>query len=129
MTDPASQPKTVRKIAVFTGSFDPPTTFHRRVARLVRGLGFDEVIVRPSGPRSDQPDDEHAAPLHRAVMVDLAFRDLPGVSVDLDDLDEGRVLPDYLFDELYANRGQVWHIISADFLNGGRDGTSAIQTR
>jgi len=126
---PAAQPKSARKIAVFTGSFDPPTTFHRRVARLVRGRGFDEVIVRPTGPRESHPDGEHAAPIHRAVMVDLAFRDLPGVSVDLDDLDEGRVLNDYLFDELYADRGEVWHIVSADFLNGGRDGKSAIQTR
>ncbi len=62
-------------------------------------------------------------------MVDLAFRDLPGVCVDLDDLDEGQVLPDYLFDELYASRGEVWHIISADFVSGGREGKSAIQTR
>lgn len=126
---PAAPPKSSRKIAVFTGSFDPPTTYHRRVARLVRGQGFDEVIVRPSGPRPDRPDDVHAAPIHRAVMVDLAFRDLPGVSVDLDDLDEGCFLHDYLFDDLYADRGEVWHIVSADFLNGGREGRSAIQTR
>ncbi|HEV3384584.1 MAG TPA: NAD(+)/NADH kinase [Gemmata sp.] len=122
-------PKPTRKVAVFTGSFDPPTTYHRRVARLVRERGFDEVIVRPTGPRPHQPDDEHAAPIHRAVMVDLAFRDLPGVSVDLDDLDEGRVLPDYCFDELYADRGEVWRIISADFVGGGSEGRSAIQTR
>ena len=126
---PAAEPKPARRVAVFTGSFDPPTTYHRRVARLVRERGFDEVIVRPTGPRLDRPDEEHAAPLHRAVMVDLAFRDLPGVSVDLDDLDEGRVLPDYLFDELYANRGEVWHIVSCDFIQGGRNGSSGIQTR
>jgi NAD kinase/nicotinic acid mononucleotide adenylyltransferase len=116
-------------VAVFTGSFDPPTTFHRRVAQLLRDRGFDEVIVRPTGPRQDHPEGEHAAPIHRAVMVDLAFRDLSGVSVDLNDLDEGRVLNDYLFDELYAARGEVWHIVSADFLVGGREGKSAIQMR
>ncbi len=126
---PAVSLKPSRRVAVFTGSFDPPTTFHRRVAGLVRELGFDEVIVRPTGPRVDRPDGEHAAPLHRAVMVDLAFNDLPGVRVDLDDLDEGCVLPDYRFDDLYADRGEVWHIVSADFLVGGREGTSAIHTR
>ncbi len=122
-------PKPQRKVAIFTGTFDPPTTFHRKVARLVRDRGFDEVIVRPTGPRLEQTDGEHAAPLHRAVMADLAFRDLPGVCVDLSDLDEGQFLDDYRFDELYAERGEVWHIISADFLAGGRNGRSAIQTR
>lgn len=126
---PAAESKLSRRVAVFTGSFDPPTTFHRKVARLVRGRGFDEVVVRPSGPRCDPPDGEHAAPIHRAVMADLAFRDLPGVSVDLGDLDDGRCLDDYRFDEHYADRGEVWHVVSADFLAGGRNGTSAIQSR
>lgn len=125
----SSSPKLPPRIAVFTGSFDPPTTYHRRVAQLVHDRGFDEVIVRPTGPWPHKPDGEHAEPIHRAVMVDLAFRDLPGVSVDLDDLDEGRVLHDYLFDDLYATRGEVWHIISADFVSGGRDGKSAIHMR
>ena len=118
-----------RKVAVFTGSFDPPTTYHRRVAELVRDRGFDEVIVRPTAPRADSPDGEHAAPVHRAVMADLAFRDLPSVSVDLDDLDNGRALADDQFDRHYAERGEVWHVVSADFIAGGRSGASIIQTR
>jgi NAD+ kinase len=129
---PIVQPKAGRKVAVFTGSFDPPTTYHRRVAQLLHDRGFEEVIVRPTGPRpdaADGEDGEHAAPIHRAVMVDLAFRDLPGVCVDLDDLDEGRVSHDYRFDELYADRGEVWRVISADFIGGGWEGKSAIQTR
>ncbi|MCS7272345.1 MAG: hypothetical protein NZ703_14775, partial [Gemmataceae bacterium] len=65
-----------RRVAVFTGSFDPPTNYHREVVRRVREAGFDEVIVRPVVPRQATPDGEHAEPLHRAVMADLAFRDL-----------------------------------------------------
>jgi NAD+ kinase len=126
---PAAGPSSPRKVAVFTGSFDPPTTFHRKVARLVRERGFDEVVVRPTAQRPDRPDGEHAAPVHRAVMADLAFRDLPGVGVDLDDLDEGACLPDYRFDEHYAGRGEVWHVVSADFVAGGRAGASAIHAR
>jgi NAD kinase/NaMN:DMB phosphoribosyltransferase len=125
----AAQPRPARRVAVFTGSFDPPTIYHRRVASLVHSLGFHEVIVRPTGRRSIQTDGEHAAPIHRAVMVDLAFRDLPGVSVDLADLDEGGALDDYLFDDLYADRGEVWHVVSAEFINDGRHGESTIQTR
>ncbi len=118
-----------RKVAVFTGSFDPPTTFHRKVVELLRDRGFDEVIVRPTSPRAKRDNGEHATPLHRAVMVDLAFRDLAGVTIDLDDLDRGRALPDDCFDELYAQRGEVWHVVSADFIYGGHTGSSPIQQR
>jgi len=118
-----------RRVAVFTGSFDPPTNYHRKVAQILLARGFHEVIVRPTAPRAESPDGEHAAPVHRAVMADLAFRDLPGVRVDLDDLDGGEPLSDYRFDTVYADRGAVWHVVSADFIVGGRGGTSAIQTR
>ena len=118
-----------RKVAIFTGSFDPPTTFHRRVAMLLRERGFDEVIVRPNGPRGDTNELEHAAPIHRAVMVDLAFRDLPGVSVDLSDLDDGVFTPPVAFDDLYADYGEVWHVVSDEFVTGGRTGQSWIHTK
>ena len=39
-------------------------------------------------------------------MVDLAFRDLPGVSVDPGDLDDGCCLDNYRFDDLYAGHGE-----------------------
>jgi NAD kinase/nicotinic acid mononucleotide adenylyltransferase len=117
-----------RKVAVFTGSFDPPTAYHRKVARLLRERGFDEVIVRPTAPRDGSADGEHAAPVHRAAMVDLAFRDLAGVSVDPGDLDEGCCLDDYRFDDHYATRGEVWHVVAAEFLAGGREGKSLIQS-
>jgi NAD kinase/nicotinic acid mononucleotide adenylyltransferase len=118
-----------RKVALFTGSFDPPTTFHRRVAKLLRARGFDEVIVRPNGPRPDGAGDEHAQPIHRAVMADLAFRDLPGVSVDLSDLNDRAFTPHVAFDDLHADRGEVWHVVSDEFIAGGRHGRSAIHTK
>jgi NAD+ kinase len=96
---------------------------------LLRERGFAEVIVRPTVQRPDRPGGEHALPVHRAAMVDLAFRDLPGVSVDLGDLDDGSSLDNCEFDTLYAGRGEVWHAVAADFLSGGRDGKSLIQTR
>ena len=118
-----------RKVAIFTGSFDPPTTFHRRVATMLRERGFDEVIVRPNGPKGDADEQEHASPIHRAVLADLAFRDLPGVSVDLSDLDDGVFTPHVAFDDLHADRGEVWHVVSDEFVSGGRDGRSWIQTK
>lgn len=118
-----------RKIAIFTGSFDPPSTFHRRVAKMLRARGFDEVIVRPNGPKCDTGETEHATPIHRAVMADLAFRDLPGVTVDLSDLDDGVFTPPIAFDDLHAERGEVWHIVSDEFVAEGRNGRSWIQTK
>ncbi len=118
-----------RKIAIFTGSFDPPSTFHRRVAKTLRANGFDEVIVRPNGPKCGSYEIEHATPIHRAVMADLAFRDLPGVSVDLADLDDGVFTPHFAFDDLFADRGEVWHIVSDEFVTNGRNGQSWIQTK
>jgi NAD kinase/nicotinic acid mononucleotide adenylyltransferase len=117
-----------RKVAVFTGSFDPPSAFHRRVATMLRSRGFDEIIVRPNGPRCND-ELEHASPIHRAVMADLAFRDLPGVTVDLADLDDGVFTPHVAFDDLHADRGEVWHIVSDEFIAGGCNGQSWIQTK
>jgi NAD+ kinase len=127
--DPSPPNNRNRRVAVFTGSFDPPTVYHRKVAQLIRERGFEEVIVRPTAPRGANPDGEHAAPVHRAVMADLAFRDVSGVTVDLDDLDEGTSLSDDQFDRHYATRGEVWHVVSSEFVAGGRAGTSVIQTR
>jgi len=118
-----------RRVAVFTGSFDPPTNYHREVVRRLREAGFAEVIVRPVVPRAETPDGEHAEPLHRAVMADLAFRDLPGVVVDLAELEHGQHLPDHLLAEAYAQRGEVWQVVSAEFVRGGQQGASLIQSR
>jgi NAD kinase/nicotinic acid mononucleotide adenylyltransferase len=126
---PVAGPPPARKVAVYTGSFDPPTRFHRAVAERLRAEGFDEVIIRPAGPRADRPEAEHAAPIHRAVMTDLAFRDLPGVSVDLTDLDDRAFSPHRDLERAYAARGEVWQVVSDEFVEHGRDGDSTIQTR
>lgn len=118
-----------RRVAIFTGSFDPPSTFHRRVAKALRGRGFDEVIIRPDGPKHDAYEYEHASPIHRAVMADLAFRDLPGVTVDLSDLDDRVFTPHVAYDDLHADRGEVWHIVSDEFVANGRNGQSWIHTK
>jgi len=117
-----------RKVAIFTGSFDPPTTFHRNVAQLLRERGFDQVIIRITGQRGARPEAEHAAPINRATMADLAFRNLAGVTVDHGDLDDEDRLDDYQFDAHYENHGEVWHVVSSDFLTGGRAGESMIHT-
>ena len=116
-----------RKVAVYTGSFDPPTRFHRTIAERLHAEGIDEVIIHPDARRSDRP--EHAVPIHRAAMTDLGFRELPWVSVELDDLDDHAFRTHKTLERDYSSRGEIWHIVSDDFVLLGRDGHSTIQTR
>ncbi|MCS7272111.1 MAG: NAD(+)/NADH kinase, partial [Gemmataceae bacterium] len=51
-----------------------------------------------------------------------------GVVVDLAELDEGKHLPDHLLATTYAARGEVWQVVAADFVRGGQQGTSLIQS-
>ena len=67
-----------KEIAVFGGSFDPPTVVHQQIVRtLLNDPSFDEVWMMPSGERKDKP---HATALARrmamlATMCDELFAD------------------------------------------------------
>ena len=56
-----------KRIAVYAGAFDPPAWHHRQIAERLTQQ-FDEVIIFPSGPRTDRPEAE-SVPIHRAVMI------------------------------------------------------------
>ncbi|HEX4613712.1 MAG TPA: NAD(+)/NADH kinase [Urbifossiella sp.] len=117
-----------RRVALYTGYFDPPTCFHREIVDRLRAAGFDAVVIRPDCPRRDYPDAEHAAGIHRAVMTDLAF-DAPGVSIDLTDLDDQQFTPHAALERRYSTWGEVWHVVSDEFVAGGAGGESIVQTR
>ena len=82
------------RVAIFTGSFDPPT--HVPPAggedaprpRVRRGHRPAQPARSATATRTSTPP-----PIHRAVMADLAFRDLPGVTVDLSRPRRRRVHP------------------------------------
>ena len=118
-----------QRVAVCTGSFDPPTRFHRTLAERLRAGGFGEVVIRPDGPRADHPEAEHAASIHRAVMTDLAFKGVSGVTVDLTDLDRRKFTTHRALERKYGACGDVWHVVSDEFVAHGRGGESVVQTR
>src|SRR5262249_28075731 len=117
------------KLAVFAGSFDPPTVFHREAVRALLGSGFDRVVILPTSARPGLGEREHAAPVHRSALADLAFRDLPGVDVDLSDLDEGRFGRPEGVGARHAGAGEVWQVVPEACVAGGRHGRAAVQAR
>lgn len=119
----------MKKIAIFGGSFNPPGLHHRRIAEeLVASHEFDEVLVIPCGGRPDKPSVNDVAPIHRAAMADLAFGDIPGVTVLLFDLEQDTYTPAYRLQEMFGSDAEVSHVVGADLVTGGSKGESPIQT-
>ncbi|GIW96213.1 MAG: hypothetical protein KatS3mg110_4254 [Pirellulaceae bacterium] len=112
----------MKRVALFRGSFNPP---HREEVRVVRLLAerFDEVRIVPTGCDGNQISGE-VQPHHRAAMADMAFASVPGVVVDLSDLEDGcsrsaeeweRRLPD----------AEVWHVLASRQLPSAQAGTAS----
>ncbi|MEK7567085.1 MAG: NAD(+)/NADH kinase [Patescibacteria group bacterium] len=116
----------MKKIAIYGGSLNPPRPTHRTIAELM-AREFDEVIIVPCGPRPDKPTVNDIDPFHRAVMADMAFANLPKVRVELFDLENGTFTRTHKLDEIFKGRGEVWHVVGTDLVNGGNKGQSFIQ--
>ncbi len=116
------------KVAVFGGSFNPPGQHHFLIVRelLERG-GFNQVIVVPCGPRPDKLTTNDIDSVSRATMVDLTFRGLANVEVDLFDLENGTFTRTHQLDKRYGQRGDLWHVVGTDLISGGAVGQSQIQ--
>ena len=117
----------MKRIALFGGSVNPPCLHHRRmVARLAER--FDEVIVIPCGPRPDKLSVNDTRLIDRAVMVDLGFRGLEKVSVELFDLEADEFTRSKRLEQIYGAQGEVWHVVGGEFIRGGQRGESIIHT-
>jgi NAD+ kinase len=114
------------QIAFFGGSFNPPGLHHRAIAERL-GREFDRVIVMPCGPRDDKLATNWLPAIHRAVMADMTFGDLPRVTVDLSDLEQERYTRTFDLDERLRREGDVWHVVGVDLITGGAQGQSEIQ--
>ncbi len=118
-----------KRIALFGGSFNPPTRLHEAVARLA-AAHFDGVHVIPCGRRPDKESVDDVSPGHRAAMADLAFGGLPRVHVLLDDLERDVFTRTAELDARFRSAGdEVWHVVGSDLLAGGARGASEIQAR
>jgi len=114
-----------KKIAIFGGSFNPPGIHHRKVIKRIIDF-FDEIIVVPCGPRPEKQTTNDVEPIHRAVMCDMTFRDLPKVRVELFDLEQATFTRTHLLEERFKERGELWHLIGTDIIQRGDDGLTFI---
>ncbi|MEW6302035.1 MAG: NAD(+)/NADH kinase [Verrucomicrobiota bacterium] len=122
----AGKAKPKKTVALFGGSFNPPGLHHRGIAeRLIRH--FDEVLVIPCGPRPDKQATNDVDPIYRAVMTDIAFRGLPRVAVELFDLEQATFTRTHQLQDMFAHRGELWHVVGTDLIQGGHKGRSYIQ--
>ncbi len=115
-----------KKIAIYGGSFNPPCPHHRMIAEKM-AKEFDEVVVIPCGPRPDKPTTNDVDPIHRAAMADMVFGNLPNTGVALFDLEHNVFTRTHRLQELFKNRGEVWHVVGTDLIRGGGKGQSFIQ--
>ena len=113
------------KIALFGGNFDPAGIHHQKIATAAR-LYCDKVIVVPCGTRPDR-EQSNTASFHRARMVRMTFGDLPGVQIDLFDIDNECFTPAIELEERYRAGGEIWHLVGSDWIVGGGGGKSVIQ--
>lgn len=113
------------RIALYGGSFNPPGIHHREIAEAL-AREFDEVLIVPCGPRPDKPVTNDVEPVFRAAMVDMTFRGMPRVRVDLFDLESPTFTRTYQLESLYSRRGEVWHVVGADLIKRGAGGGSFI---
>ena len=113
-------------IAIFGGSFNPPGVHHRTIAERLTG-SYDRVVVVPCGPRPDKEVTNDVPPVYRAAMVDMTFRRLPGVRVDLLDLEASTFTRTHQLNERYRAQGEVWNVVSTELITGGANGQAPIQ--
>lgn len=114
-----------KKIAIFGGSFNPPGSHHRRLVEFL-SPHFDEIVIIPCGPRPDKSSVNDIKPIHRATMVDLAFRGIRNARVELFDLELGTFTRTHTLDKIFRAEGEVWHIIGSDLIQNGSRGESFI---
>ena len=115
-----------KRIAVFGGAYDPPTTAHLTVCSEVIHSGMaDEVWMVPSGPRPDKPSMKTPA-VQRMVMCELAVNTYftPSFPVKVSDMEVFRSRAMFTYDMLTELKREnpdcdFYYVVGSDWLQPG----------
>lgn len=124
-TDSISMQIPKKRIAVFSDSFSPPTLHQKMQVQKLLDNGFDNVIIHPRGVRADRGEHEVALPRHRAALVSLAFKDIPNVEVNYEDISNGTNSPLIDLTYKYQSQGEVWLVVPQSDATKGSSGKPA----
>ena len=115
-----------KRTVIFGGSFNPSAKHHRVLAEALANE-FNRVIVVPCGLRPDKLTTNDTLSTDRAAMVDMNFRGIPNVEVDLFDLETNDFTRTVDLNERYKHLGEIWHFVGTDLICGGGKGESVIE--
>ncbi len=113
------------KVAIYSGSFNPPATHHQRIVREL-ARHFDRVLVVPSGVRPDKLSADRVARVYRATMADLAFGGIDKADVELFDLEQNSFTRTDELQKRFEHLGEIWHVVGSNLIEGGQRGDSVI---
>lgn len=119
-----------KRIAIYGGSFNPPTTTHEKIREELAKY-FDKIIIVPCGNRSDK-SSYGTSLLHRRELVRLAFEGKPKVEIDFSDLDNDTFTSTLDLEVRYRSLypySEIRHVIGSDLIQGGELGSSVIQLK
>lgn len=100
-----------KRLAILGGTFDPVHIGHLRIALRLKDAGFDQVLLLPNRhpPHRDSPQ---ATPGQRLSMLELATKDLPGITVCDLELKREDLSYSYItlqeMTEIYAEYSLTW---------------------
>ncbi len=117
------------KIAILGGSFNPVGSHHLTIIEEVLKLDcFDRVVILPCGPRPDKQSTGDVEAVFRAAMLGITFRDFRDrVEIDLSDMERSEFTRTIDIERRYRDKGEVWHVVGFDLVEGGEEGDSPIQ--
>lgn len=119
-------------VAVYGGSFNPPGIHHELIIKKLL-QNFKKVIVIPCGFRKDKIKEENKKdfiePKFRKELIKLAFRDIVKLGAEIDFFDLENELFTRTIDlyERLKHKGNLWFVVGADLVVGGRFEGSEIQ--
>ena len=115
------------RIAIFGGSFNPPGKHHKEIVLQLLAHGIvDRVVVIPCGQRTDKAYEDSEKRIH---VMNMAFRDIEGCSVNNFNLELNVFTSNYRYEKMLGFLGELWHVVGSDLIVGAHKKESSIQKR